>query len=109
MGMDAELYAIGRISESVIECLDYNRGLYENTPVGSTIMTKVITCTTTDASITLATALGIAPWKFEQHCDIDVSNADIELLYEAAEVERQVQSFFVLRANGFKFFYLPNG
>lgn len=112
MGMDAELLAIGPFSREVVDVLCYPPGYYKDTPKGATIITVVAVCNTTEASVNLASALGIGAWRFDQHCDIeaDVSKVDLELF--AASIEggsEDVAAFLKLAVNGFKFYYMPDG
>ena len=108
MGMNAELLAIGKYTPEVRDALDYHSDCYKDTPIGSTIITSVIHCNTTDASEKLARALGISPWAFEQHCDLSGDNADLSLLVESAE-DGVLDDVLLLREHGFRFYYLPNG
>jgi len=110
MGMDAELIAIGKFDVDIRSSLCYPDSFYDDTPIGAIVITTVINCCTTDQSEKLARALVISPWQFEEHCELDGKDADLDLLAESAEggIE-DVADFLNLRAHGFKFYYLPNG
>lgn len=110
--MDAELLAIGPFSREVVDALCYPPDFYEDTPVGSTVITRVACCNTTDSSKGLAQALGMHPWHFHQHCDIklDMVKVDLELLAESVEGGTDtVATFLKLGVYGFRFYYMPNG
>jgi hypothetical protein len=112
MGMDASLLAIGPFSKDIVDALEYPNCYYQSTPRGATVITTVTNCCTTRGSEELAQALGINPMRFEEHCDIkpDLNKVDIELFAGAAENGMDdVASFLKLAANGFKFYYMPNG
>jgi len=112
MGMDAELLAVGSFSREVVDALDYPSSFYDDTPVGAIIISTVAGCCTTDGSRGLADALGIGPWSFEQHCEIDVDPARVDLELFAGSVEggsETAADFLKLLLNGFKFYFLPNG
>ena len=112
MGMDAELLAIGPFSKDIVDALEYPNCYYASTPKGATIVTTVANCCTTDGSEKLAQALGIHPMCFEEHCGIqpDLNKVDLELFAEAVEGGMEdVADFLKLAANGFKFYYMPNG
>ena len=110
MGMDAELFAIGKFVPEAVDSLDYPSDFYSDTPTGSTIIIRVGGCCTSQQSEWLAEALGVSPWAFEEHCDLSGEDADLGLLVESLENGvRAVASFVKLRSLGFKFYYLPNG
>ena len=112
MGMDAELLAIGPFSREVADALGYPPDFYDDTPTGALIISTVACCNNTECSRDLATALGIEPWNFEQHCEIDVDLAKVDLGLFAESVEggsETVADFLKLALNEFKFYYMPNG
>ena len=109
MGMDAELYAIGKFSKKIVSYLQYPSRFYDDIPEGAEIITYVCGCSNSDGSRSLAQALGIEPWAFEQHCNIPNNLVDLQLMRESIENEDNVDNFIALRDAGFKFYYLPNG
>jgi len=110
MGMDAELLAIGKFSKDIVWFLEYPDHFYSDVPEGSNIITRVCTCATSMESELLAEALGISPWKFEEHCNIDGANVvDLNKLDEAMEDSSQLANFIGLHDAGFQFYYMPNG
>lgn len=110
MGMDAELLAIGKFSREIAKHLDYPESFYSDIPEGSLIITGVCNCVTTRGSELLAEALGISPWRFEEHCNIGrLTTVDLDKMREAVENPSRVDDFIALREAGFHFYYLPNG
>lgn len=109
MGMDAELLAIGPFSKQIVGNLEYPADFYEDTPVGSLIITCVCCCNNTDGSKLLAEALRIHPWKFEEHCNIDGQDVSLVLMADVIENPDDIVDFVALHEAGFKFYYRPNG
>jgi hypothetical protein len=109
MGMDAELLAMGRFSQSVVGFLQYPADFYAGIPDDAIIITHVCNAVTSRGSELLAKALGIDPWRFDQHCYRAGVDANLSELEEAIENPEDVVRFLGLREAGFMFHYLPNG
>ena len=89
MGMDAELLAIGKYSPDLKGALEYQDSFYDGTPEGAEIIAWVCSCVSSRGSELLARAMGVDPWRFEQHCGISGEGADLSLIDEAAEDGRR--------------------
>lgn len=111
MGMDAELYGLGKFKRCIVGHLDYSEDSYKATPEGCDIMTLVIVCNTTRSSEDLANALGIDPWKFESH-RLTITDQILGALKDFAEehdMEEEWEDLKALAEEGFVFQYMPNG
>jgi hypothetical protein len=109
MGMDAELLATGKFSQSIVGFLQYPANFYDGIPDGAIIITHVCNSVTSRGSELLAKALGIEPWALDRHCYIAGVNANLSDMEEAIENPEDVVRFLGLREAGFTFHYLPNG
>lgn len=105
--MTAEVIAIGPFSDSIADCLSYDRGLYSGTRPGAVVLTRLFQCNSTDYSLTLAECFGIDPWDFNQHV-LTASPVNPDLLTAAFGPE-ELSRFDRLRDAGFAFYFAPNG
>ncbi len=114
MGMEAVLMAMGPYSPAVREFLEYGDQFYSGTKIGTTVLTTVFICNTSDSSRGLAQALGIDPWDFNQHFipaeRLDsMRQGDVKAWAEELGQREDWLDFEALRAHGFTFIYRPNG
>jgi hypothetical protein len=114
--MQAGLFAIGPYSKDIVNLLSYPPAFYEDVEQGSNIFTVICSMDTTSGSKELATALGIEPWRFDQHVlppdMIDVGKF-AEVMSECKEggfdLDEIVDVINALKGKGFLFIYHPNG
>jgi hypothetical protein len=105
MGLDAQIFAVGRFSRRLIPFLEYPADMYDGVPEGATIVNHITTCGSSDASYRLAEAFGVGALELHRHV-LDGKSANLEILGSLWE-PRWVEAFCQLRDAGFQFYYLP--
>ena len=111
MGMDAELFGLGRFKRSIVGHLDYPEDFYEDTPEDCEILTLVFSCNTAQSSEDLARCLEIDPWKFESHrlTLTDQILEDLKAFAKEYSMQDSWEDLEALAKAGFTFQYMPNG
>jgi len=112
MGLDADIICIGKFSKEIEDCLEYDCEFYKDTAPGTTVITHVFHCNTSDQSKWLAKALGGEAWDFNtHHINKDKVNwvALYEMMYTEWDKELEVRKFARLLDAGFICIYQPNG
>ena len=105
MGLNAQVFAVGRFSRRLIPFLEYPADMYAQVPEGATIVNHIVTCSSSDESYKLAEAFGVGVLELHRHV-LDAKLADLEILRSLWE-PRWVEAFCQLRDAGFQFYYLP--
>jgi len=110
MGMNAELLAIGRYTDSIAAHTDYE---IKPVPEGTPILLTPHHCATTQSSKLLAEACGIEPWDFSAHRIPHRQMAEALKAHKADwkelggnELVRRVRDLVKAK---FTFWYRPNG
>lgn len=105
MGLDAQVIAIGRFSQSVKSALEYDDQYYEDVEQGAIVITCVFECLTSDQSHKLAKAFGVGAMELGKHHLVASAANRLKLneIFDDAAVTR----FELLCSHGFEFYYLP--
>jgi len=114
MGMNAELFAIGKFQKKIVDCLDYPENYYECVKENTKIATLVHVCPTRGTSEDLFAAFGTEPWDFGSHWlgKLDEKIKDERLLSSLRDAgldEDEISALKRLANAGFRFFLMPNG
>ncbi len=107
MGCDAEVIAVGPLSQRIIHALEYPPSHYLGVLDGATLITTVFDAMGTTLSQRLAECFGVGAWDLGKHV-LDPFKADLETLRTEFD-EKCAMSLVALRDAGFKFYYLPHG
>jgi len=111
MGMNAQLFAIGRYNSDLKRDLDYPSHYYNDLKEDVIIMTEFVRCNTSDQSYQLSNALGIDPWDFNKHFIPNKKAKEISI--EALDLNftggSLCEKFDTFVKYGFSFIYIPNG
>lgn len=110
MGMNAELLGIGRVTESVLDNLEYPAEYYKNNLYEIIITSVISPCVGSSQSREFAECLGINPWDFGEHyiTNEEAKKIHTEYLFDVVSDE-DLEDFMVLRDAGFGFYFRPNG
>lgn len=108
MGLDAEVYAIGKFSRAIKDYLDYPAEFYKDMREGIQVFVFVFEAFTSSQSYALAEAFGASAWDFNTH-KLDPDKADLQKLKDAEFDDTDITQFLKLRDAGFEFYYRPNG
>ena len=112
MGMDSELFAMGKYSPAVKEHLEYPANFYIGTTPGKLVFGVLFQCNTTSQSEDLADILGIDDaWDFNKHV-VNVAKLTDEARWRLADLpngSEDLEHMDALAAAGFVFIYRPNG
>lgn len=112
MGMDAELFAMGKYSPAVQTHLEYPANFYIGTKPGKLVFSVLFQCNTTSQSEDLADILGIDDaWDFNQHVINVAKLTDVARLRltDLPHGDEDLDHMDALAAAGFVFIYRPNG
>lgn len=114
MGMDAYVMAIGPYKEKLVRFLDYPKDSYGMITEGAMVTATFFPCNTNDLSESLARALSIKPWYFDQHWIRSLDNVDWKALYDLEKFSAEwdlehIDGLRTLFANGFILMFMPNG
>jgi hypothetical protein len=108
MSMEAEVIAIGPFSVKVAAFMEYPPEYYRDTREGVPVLRVLFhVYTGTNASVEMASCLGVQAWDFNTH-HLNPSAADIDKLRQIFDAE-EVDVFLALRDAGFQFYFMPNG
>lgn len=113
MGLDADVIGIGKFVPEIAGILDYRADYYIDTKPGTTVLTTVFSCNTSNNSFLLAGALGVELWDFETHkIDLNKINQSALLKWTQHQADAEPQDiidFYNLALHGFEFYFRPNG
>lgn len=108
MGLSAQVIAVGPFSLRAISGLEYPAAYYDGVSEGTPVITNIFV-TEGDKAVSrrLAEAFNVGPWELGKH-RLNASNANVALIRELFG-DKNTEQFLLLAANGFEFYYLPNG
>lgn len=110
MGMNADLMAIGKLTDEVREYFEYGADAIDDVENGTVIVSTICVCSTRSESIALADALGISYNKFWQHYITNERFFDEASIHDLQTVMDydSLEALIAFRDNGFDFIYRPN-
>ena len=106
MGLDAQVIAIGPLSDAVLPALEYGPEFYAGISAGTTVVSNLFLAGTSEASHQLANAFGVSAMELGKH-ELRPETANHDLLAELFG-EQNLKQFLLLAQTGFRFYYLPN-